>query len=145
MITQFTIELFTIKREEKNHGSLSKLQTSRSRESIIYQYENYRCFHICSHRWDLAIVENAKNGNIAEDDDKLPCFAACFLKKMAILSPEGNLNEEVLHAKLPSSIPKDKAEEVIQKCKSLGGASICEKGGNLMKCFLQNKKFIILN
>ncbi|KAI4479640.1 hypothetical protein M0804_011037 [Polistes exclamans] len=145
MIIQFTIELFTIKREEKIQGSFSKLQTSISRKvssinmKIIVAFtialfvgalaltdeqkaklKEYKDSCIAETGVDAAIVENAKNGNIAENDEKLSCFAACFLKKMGILSPEGNLNEEVLYAKLPNSIPKEKADEVFQKCKSLG-------------------------
>ncbi|XP_043682570.1 general odorant-binding protein 56d-like [Vespula pensylvanica] len=94
---------------------------------------------------DPAVVENAKNGNAPEGDEKLSCFAACFIKKMGIFSPEGDLNEEILRARLQDSLPEDKVEEVFQKCKNVDGANTCKKGGKLMKCFLDNKKVVVLN
>ncbi|KAK2575296.1 hypothetical protein KPH14_008145 [Odynerus spinipes] len=94
---------------------------------------------------DPVVVENAKNGNIVEGDEKLACFAACIMKKIGVLSPEGNIDEEVLRSKVPDDIPKEQVDEVFEKCKSVDGASVCEKGGKLMKCFLENKKFTVLN
>lgn len=35
------------------------------------------------------------------------------------MNPDGSINEEVARAKIPESIPKDKANEVINKCKVL--------------------------
>lgn len=32
------------------------------------------------------VVENAKSGNFAENDDKLACFSSCMLKKIGIVS-----------------------------------------------------------
>ncbi|KAL2730854.1 signal recognition particle subunit SRP72-like isoform X1 [Vespula squamosa] len=84
---------------------------------------------------DPATVENAKNGNIPEGDEKLSCFAACFVKKMGIFSPEGDLNEEILRARLQDSLPEDKVEEVFQKCKTIDGATTCQKGENYIFIF----------
>lgn len=35
------------------------------------------------------------------------------------MNPDGTINEEVTRAKVPDSVPKDKADEIINKCKVL--------------------------
>ncbi|XP_033217025.1 general odorant-binding protein 56a-like [Belonocnema kinseyi] len=94
---------------------------------------------------DAAVVQNAKEGNIAEDDEKLACFFACLLKKIGIMNTDGTINEEVARAKIPVSVPKDKADEVINKCKLLKGATDCETAKKVMKCYGETKTFSILN
>ncbi|XP_043479745.1 general odorant-binding protein 56d-like [Leptopilina heterotoma] len=93
---------------------------------------------------DAAVVQNARDGKIDDNDKKLACFSACLLKKIGIMNPDGTINEEVARAKIPDSIPKDKANEVINKCKVLKGADECETGYKVMKCYMQTKTFSIL-
>lgn len=90
-------------------------------------------------------VEKAKTGQIPEDNEKLSCFAACMLKKIGIMNPDGTVNEEVARSKIPQDVPQEKAEEVFKKCKDVSGSNTCEKGGNLMKCFMENKDFSVLH
>ncbi|XP_047365464.1 general odorant-binding protein 56d-like [Vespa velutina] len=168
MIIGFMIELFSIKREEKIRRSFSKLPDLDPEKSINMKFivaftfalivgtlglddqqkaklKEYKESCITESGVDPAIVENAKNGNVSEGDEKLSCFAACFVKKLGIFNSEGNINEEVLRSRLYDSLPEDKVEEIFQKCKNINGDTLCQKGGNLMKCFLDNKKLALLH
>ncbi|KAG7200593.1 hypothetical protein KM043_001152 [Ampulex compressa] len=89
-------------------------------------------------------VENIKRGQLAQDDEKVACFATCMLKKIGILNPDASINEEVARAKLPATVPQGEAEAVFANCRNIGGANACEKGGNLLKCFMENKRFSVL-
>ncbi|XP_017878110.1 general odorant-binding protein 56d-like [Ceratina calcarata] len=93
---------------------------------------------------DAQVVENAKNGNWADGDEKLECFSACMLKRIGIMRPDGSISEEVTRQKAPTDIPKEKIDDVINKCKGTTGANDCKKAANLAKCFIENKSFNVL-
>ncbi|XP_017795892.1 PREDICTED: general odorant-binding protein 56d-like [Habropoda laboriosa] len=93
---------------------------------------------------DPQVVENAKKGNFAQDDEKLGCFVSCMLKKIGIMNQDGSVNEEVTRAKAPSDIPKDQVETIINKCKTATGANDCKKAANIASCFMKNKTFSVL-
>nr|UEN71172.1 odorant-binding protein 7 [Gregopimpla kuwanae] len=94
---------------------------------------------------DTAKVSNAKEGNYDDADEKLACFSACLLKKIGIMNADGTFNEEATRAKIPPGIDAAKANEVINKCKTETGATDCETGRKLYKCYLQNKSFSVLD
>ncbi|XP_051169104.1 general odorant-binding protein 56d-like [Leptopilina boulardi] len=93
---------------------------------------------------DPAVVQNAKEGKADESDTKLACFSSCLLKKIGIMNADGTINEEVARSKVPDSVPKDKAEEIINECKTMKGANDCETGLKVMKCYMEKKTFSIL-
>ncbi|XP_029047643.2 general odorant-binding protein 56d-like [Osmia bicornis bicornis] len=95
---------------------------------------------------DAQVVENAKSGNFAENDDKLACFSSCMLKKIGIMGEDGTVNLDVARQRAPANVPKDQVESVINKCKdSATGPNDCKKAANLVKCFVDNKSFNVLN
>ncbi|CAK9824343.1 General odorant-binding protein 56a [Anthophora retusa] len=93
---------------------------------------------------DTHLIENAKKGNVAKDDEKFGCFSSCMLKKIGIMNQDGTLNEEVARQKAPSTIPKDQVETVINKCKTATGQTDCKKAANLVSCFMDHKTFNVL-
>ncbi|XP_032691012.1 general odorant-binding protein 83a-like [Odontomachus brunneus] len=88
---------------------------------------------------DPNVVKNAKEGMIDESDEKLACFATCLLKKMGMMKENGDIDIDAVRSKIPSNIPQEEADRVINICKDITGTG-CWKGGNIMKCVLQNKK-----
>ncbi|XP_043267721.1 general odorant-binding protein 56d-like [Venturia canescens] len=88
-------------------------------------------------------VENAKKGVFDETDPKLACFASCFLKKLGFLTEDGVFDEATFRAKVPADIPKEKVDNIVNKCKNSSGASVCETGAKLLKCYLENKTISI--
>ncbi|XP_003708550.1 general odorant-binding protein 56d-like [Megachile rotundata] len=94
---------------------------------------------------DAQVVENAKTGNFAEDDEKLACFASCMLKKIGVMNADGTINVEVARQRAPSTVPQEQVESVINKCKDTTGPNDCKKASNLVKCFKDNKSFNVLN
>ncbi|XP_046625102.1 general odorant-binding protein 83a-like isoform X2 [Neodiprion virginianus] len=91
-----------------------------------------------------SVVENAKQGQIAEDDDKLACFAACYLRHIGVYDAEGNVHEDVFRAKLPADVPKAKADEVVNKCSGLTGSTLCRTGAKLLKCMMESRILVVL-
>ncbi|XP_012540582.1 general odorant-binding protein 56d [Monomorium pharaonis] len=93
---------------------------------------------------DSTLIENAKKGDIAENDEKLTCFADCLLKKIGIINANGDIDWEVARAKMPPGVSQEQADHIHNVCKDITGTG-CEKGGNLFKCFLDNKHFHLLS
>lgn len=93
---------------------------------------------------DPTVVENAKKGEVVENDEKLACFATCLLKKVGIMTADGDIDWEVARAKLPESVPQEQADQIHNACKDITGTG-CEKGHNLMKCFMEHKHFHLLS
>nr|UEN71171.1 odorant-binding protein 6 [Gregopimpla kuwanae] len=90
-------------------------------------------------------IENARKGNIDQGDAKLACFAACLLKKTGSLTNEGTFNEAGFRAQVPADVPKEKVDDIVNKCGSESGANACETGAKLLKCYLENKTFSVLS
>ncbi|XP_043265844.1 general odorant-binding protein 56a [Colletes gigas] len=94
---------------------------------------------------DSEMIHKALAGDDTENEGKLQCFAACILKKIGIMEQDGSINVEVVKKNAPADVPNEQIEEVLNKCKDITGATDCEKAGNLVKCFLENKTFNILS
>ncbi|XP_046749798.1 general odorant-binding protein 83a-like [Diprion similis] len=89
-------------------------------------------------------VENAKRGEIAEDDEKLACFASCYLRHIGVYDAEGNVHEDVFRAKLPADVPKAKADQVVNTCTGRTGSTFCRTGAKLLKCFMESRTVAVL-
>ncbi|XP_015434872.1 PREDICTED: general odorant-binding protein 56d-like [Dufourea novaeangliae] len=94
---------------------------------------------------DAQTVEDAKNGNVAENDEKLACFGSCMLKRIGIMNQDGSVNEEITRKRVPASVPKEQVDDLINKCKDTTGANDCDKAAKLIKCFKENKQFTLLH
>nr|ALS31053.1 odorant-binding protein [Phenacoccus solenopsis] len=86
-----------------------------------------------------AVIEQIKKGGSVPFDDKLNCFSACLLKRLAIMKPDGSIDEAVARAKIPKEVPQNKANQVINICKSQVGRTQCETGGKVLGCLLKTK------
>nr|ARN17865.1 odorant binding protein 9 [Cephus cinctus] len=93
---------------------------------------------------DPSVIEAAKKGTYSDGDEKLACFSACLLKKIGVMDPDGKINEEVIRSKIPSSIPKDQADNIINTCKGLTGANACETAGKVLKVLSRPKHVPLL-
>ncbi|XP_011864897.1 PREDICTED: B2 protein-like [Vollenhovia emeryi] len=93
---------------------------------------------------DPTVVENAKKGEIPENDEKLACFSTCLLKKAGIMNDAGDIDWEVARSKLPAEVTEEQAEEIHNACKDITGTG-CEKGHNVLKCFIEKKRFYLLH
>ncbi|XP_046487937.1 general odorant-binding protein 56d-like [Neodiprion pinetum] len=110
----------------------------------IAKLKSYKQSCIAESGVEPSVVENAKQGQIAEDDDKLACFAACYLRHIGVYDAEGNVHEDVFRAKLPADVPKAKADEVVNKCSGLTGSTLCRTGAKLLKCMMESRILAVL-
>ncbi|XP_076240974.1 uncharacterized protein LOC143183335 [Calliopsis andreniformis] len=83
---------------------------------------------------DSEKLQNVTVDQIVEDEE-LNCFMACIFKKFSIMNEDGSLNEEIAY----EHTTEEGETEAIDKCKNTTGEDVCEKAGNLMKCFILNK------
>ncbi|KAL6262521.1 hypothetical protein P5V15_005317 [Pogonomyrmex californicus] len=130
IVIVFAISLVTVL------GALTEEQKAKLRQ--------YKETCIAETGVDATMVENAKKGEIAEGDEKLACFATCLLKKIGIMTANGDIDWEVARAKIPSGVPQEQADQLYNACKDVSGTG-CEKGGNVFKCFYENKQFHVLS
>ncbi|XP_053976065.1 general odorant-binding protein 56d-like isoform X2 [Hylaeus volcanicus] len=84
-------------------------------------------------------------GQEPEKNGKFNCYMSCVLKKIGIIQEDGSINVDVVRQEAPADIPKEAIEDLISKCKDTTGADDCEKAGNLIKCFVENKTFNLFN
>ncbi|XP_072759369.1 general odorant-binding protein 56d-like [Anoplolepis gracilipes] len=92
---------------------------------------------------DPTVVENAKKGELAESDGKLVCFSDCLLRKIGIITADGDINWDVARSKVPPNVPQEQIDLIYNNCKDIDGNG-CEKGAKLFQCFLRNKHFSLL-
>ncbi|XP_011692013.1 PREDICTED: B2 protein-like isoform X2 [Wasmannia auropunctata] len=92
---------------------------------------------------DSAVVENAKKGEIVEDE-KLDCFATCLLKKIGIMKEDEDIDWDVARGKIPAGVPQEQIDQLYNACKDIAGTG-CTKGANVFKCLMENKHFHILH
>ncbi|XP_046431776.1 general odorant-binding protein 83a-like isoform X1 [Neodiprion fabricii] len=128
-----TIRIITI---DRTTGGLTDEQKAK--------LKSYKQACIAESGVEPSVVENAKQGQIAEDDDKLACFAACYLRHIGVYDAEGNVHEDVFRAKLPADVPKAKADEVVNKCSGLTGSTLCRTGAKLLKCMMESRILAVL-
>lgn len=90
---------------------------------------------------DAAVVQQLKQGDFSNQDEKTQCFALCFFREAGFTDAEGNQNENVIVSKL--SVDKDRAQvqAVFDKCKSIEGSSPCNKAFNAYKCYRSAVQF----
>nr|QIL87984.1 putative odorant-binding protein 3 [Sclerodermus sichuanensis] len=122
-------------------GALGDLLTPEQ----LSKLKEYKDSCITESGVDPALVENAKKGEVTQPTEQLNCFAACMLKKFAVMLPDGTIDFDSIKDKIPDSVDKEKAEAVLDKCKDVDGANDCAKGGAVMQCFMENKSVLFEN
>ncbi|KAH8389273.1 general odorant-binding protein 56d [Drosophila serrata] len=88
---------------------------------------------------DQAIALRA--GNFENADEKVKCFANCFLEKTGFMV-DGQLQPTVVLAKLGPLAGEDNVKAVQAKCDSLKGADKCDTAFQLYKCYYENRAHI---
>ncbi|XP_014206340.1 general odorant-binding protein 56d-like [Copidosoma floridanum] len=95
---------------------------------------------------DKAVIDAIGKGGPIKRDSKLDCYAACLLKKSGVMKEDGTLDIEAVRTKAATiNADQEKVKKVIDKCKDLSGKDTCEKGGNILTCFFENKDIPILD
>nr|WJJ63267.1 odorant binding protein 9 [Pachyrhinus yasumatsui] len=82
------------------------------------------------------LIEKADLGEFTEDD-ALKCFTKCFYQKAGFVNDEGEVQKDVVEAKLPPQADKKKALEIVDKCK-LKGKDSCETVYLIHKCYFEH-------
>lgn len=106
--------------------------TEEQRKRIIQNRQD--C--IVETKVDPILIEKADIGEFT-DDDALKCFTKCFYKKAGFVNDNGEVQKDVVEAKLPPQADKKKALEIVDKCQAKGKDS-CETVYLIHKCYFEN-------
>lgn len=81
-------------------------------------------------------MKKARKG-IFVNDEKLKSFALCFFLKANLITPQGDLKEDVIMAKLPPGANKLGAKVVLEICKAQKGKTPADTAWNIYKCYYE--------
>nr|QUP79530.1 odorant binding protein 37 [Monochamus saltuarius] len=84
---------------------------------------------------DPNLITRADAGDFV-DDDKLKCFTKCFYQKAGFVTENGELLLDVIKAKIPASVDKERAVKVVEDCKQTG-KDACETVYLIHKCYFE--------
>lgn len=73
------------------------------------------------------------------DDAALKCFTKCFYQKAGFVNDKGEIQKDVIEAKLPPQADKKKALEIVDKC-TAKGSDACETVYLAHKCYFESIK-----
>ncbi|XP_023164062.1 general odorant-binding protein 56d-like [Drosophila hydei] len=79
-----------------------------------------------------------RNGNFEDADDKVKCYANCFLEKAGFIV-DGQINGEAVLQKLAPAAGVDQVKAALATCDSVRGANKCETGFQIYQCFYKNR------
>ncbi|KAH8401465.1 hypothetical protein KR009_005731 [Drosophila setifemur] len=79
-----------------------------------------------------------RGGNFDVSDPKVKCFANCFLEKSGFLV-DGQIQPEVVLAKLGPIAGEDAVKAVQAKCDSTKGSDKCDTAFQLYQCYYKNR------
>nr|UWL63305.1 odorant binding protein 15 [Pagiophloeus tsushimanus]UWL63307.1 odorant binding protein 17 [Pagiophloeus tsushimanus] len=82
------------------------------------------------------LIEKADLGEFS-DDPALKCFTKCFYQKAGFVNDKGEVQKDVVEAKLPSQADKKKALEIVDKCE-VKGKDVCETVYLIHKCYFEH-------
>ncbi|XP_055598833.1 general odorant-binding protein 56d-like [Uranotaenia lowii] len=88
-------------------------------------------------------VKRLRNGDTSDADDNTKCFVQCFFQGAGFVDADGNIQEDHLTEKLASEYDREKAEELVQKCKNNAGANPCERSFALLECYIENRASLV--
>ncbi|XP_017868425.1 PREDICTED: general odorant-binding protein 56d-like isoform X1 [Drosophila arizonae] len=75
-----------------------------------------------------------REGKFENVDEKVKCFANCFLEKSGFLA-DGQIKSDVVLEKLGPIVGVDKVKAAQEKCDSLKGSDKCDTGFQLYQCY----------
>ncbi|KAF7278587.1 general odorant-binding protein 56d-like [Rhynchophorus ferrugineus] len=82
------------------------------------------------------LIEKADQGNFV-DDNSLKCFTKCFYQKAGFVNDEGEVQLDVVKAKLPPQADKEQALAIVEKCK-IKGKDACDTVYLIHKCYFEH-------
>ncbi|KAH8389334.1 hypothetical protein KR215_003917 [Drosophila sulfurigaster] len=86
-----------------------------------------------------AEVAKVKAKDFSDPTENIKCFANCFFEKVGTLK-DGEIQPDVVLAKLGAIIGEEKTKAALAKCSSVKGANKCETAVKLHECFDEFKK-----
>lgn len=86
---------------------------------------------------DKEVVAKARKGEF-EEDPKLKEFFHCMFTKAGFQDEKGEIQEDVIKAKMPSDVDKEEAEKVIETCKDKKGETPAETAYLVYKCYWES-------
>ncbi|KAH8285202.1 hypothetical protein KR054_006153 [Drosophila jambulina] len=118
--------------------SLADLQLSDEQKAVAHA-NGALCAQQEGITKDQALALRA--GNFENPDEKVKCFANCFLEKTGFLV-DGQVQPSVVLAKLGPLAGEDNVKAVQAKCDSLKGSDKCDTAFQLYKCYYENRAHI---
>ncbi|XP_063984312.1 general odorant-binding protein 56d-like [Diachasmimorpha longicaudata] len=99
---------------------------------------------ICIRETDAnrAEVDRARQGQWA-DNPQIRCFALCMMRRLRLMSEDGQLNEAAARQRLALVVPRERVEEIMTKCKDLKGNTPCDTGYLVLKCYTDNRANVV--
>nr|QFO46779.1 odorant binding protein [Cylas formicarius]QFO46780.1 odorant binding protein [Cylas formicarius] len=82
---------------------------------------------------DPILIEKADLGEFPEDE-KLKCFTKCFYQKAGFVNDKGEVQLDVVKAKIPTEADREQALKIVAKCQ-LKGKDPCETVYLIHKCY----------
>ncbi|TDG41399.1 hypothetical protein AWZ03_012171 [Drosophila navojoa] len=79
-----------------------------------------------------------RNGNFDDADDKVKCYANCFLERAGFIV-EGQINGDAVLQKLAPAAGADQVKAALATCASIKGANKCDTGFQIYRCFYKNR------
>ncbi|XP_017864742.1 PREDICTED: general odorant-binding protein 56d-like [Drosophila arizonae] len=79
-----------------------------------------------------------RNGNFEDADDKVKCYANCFLERAGFIV-EGQINGDAVLQKLAPAAGADQVKAALATCASIKGANKCDTGFQIYRCFYRNR------
>nr|AXO78402.1 odorant binding protein 24 [Xylotrechus quadripes] len=123
--TVAVIVVFSVATSGQNYSDEERKRILKNREDCVAET-----------KVDPELIDRADKGDFV-DDDKLKCFTKCFYQKAGFVTETGDLLIETIKAKIPSNIDKEKALEIIEKCKQKG-KDACETVYLVHKCYFEH-------
>nr|AHE13793.1 odorant binding protein [Lissorhoptrus oryzophilus] len=106
--------------------------TEEQRKKIIQNRQE--CIN--STKVNPELIEKADLGEFSEDP-ALKCFTKCFYQKAGFVNDKGEVQKDVVEAKLPPQADKKKALEIVDKCQ-MKGKDPCETVYLIHKCYFEH-------
>lgn len=87
------------------------------------------------------LIDRADRGDFS-DDRNLKCFAKCFYLKAGFINDAAELQLDVIKSKIPKEANRERALEIIEKCKDVKGSDPCETAYAIHRCYFNSTRSI---
>ncbi|KAK4885853.1 hypothetical protein RN001_002124 [Aquatica leii] len=70
------------------------------------------------------------------NDQNLKCFLKCLFVSMGDMDETGEMMVDMLKAQAPKHLNDTQVDEIVLKCKQLGGSDACDIAYNVAECII---------